>query len=46
MAQEIKINVLVVEPGKAPYPAQVADTFEAFEEIVADPDGRKGGDSA
>jgi len=32
MAQEI--NVLVVEPGKAPRPAQVTNTMEAFAETV------------
>ncbi len=35
MAQDI--NVLVVEPGKDPCPAQVPNTFEAFEEIVGGP---------
>ncbi len=35
MAQNI--NVLVVEPGKPPRPAQTANTFEAFAEIVGGP---------
>ena len=26
-----EIDILVVEPGKAPYPARVEDTLEAFE---------------
>ena len=33
MAKEI--NVLVVEPGKAPRPAKVKNTLETFSEIVA-----------
>ena len=32
-----KINVLVVEPGKAPRPAQVENALEAFEEAVGGP---------
>ena len=35
MAQ--KINVLVVEAGKAPRPAKVENTMEAFEKIVGGP---------
>ena len=35
MAQEI--NVLVVEAGKAPRPARVPSTMEAFAEIVGGP---------
>ena len=31
------INILVVEPGKAPRPAQVRDTLETFQEIVGGP---------
>ncbi len=32
-----KINVLIVEPGKAPRPARVEDTLEAFQMIVGGP---------
>ena len=32
-----KINILVVEPGVAPHPAQVEDTLEAFQQIVGGP---------
>lgn len=32
-----KINILVVEPGKTPYPASVEDTLEAFSKIVGGP---------
>ena len=32
-----KIDILVVEPGKSPYPAQVEDTLEAFQKIVGGP---------
>ena len=32
-----KIDILVVEPGKAPRPAQVEDTLEAFQKIVGGP---------
>ena len=32
-----KIDILVVEPGKAPCPAQVEDTLEAFQQIVGGP---------
>ena len=32
-----KIDILVVEPGKAPRPAQVSDTLETFAEIVGGP---------
>ena len=32
-----KINILVVEPGEAPYPAKVEDTLEAFQQIVGGP---------
>jgi len=35
MAQEI--NVLLVEPGKAPRQARVEDTLDAFEKIVGGP---------
>ena len=35
MAREI--NILVVEPGKAPRPAKVMDTLDAFSEIVGGP---------
>lgn len=35
MAKEI--NVLVVEPGKAPCSAKVEDTLEAFQQIVDGP---------
>ena len=35
MANEI--DILVVEPGKAPYPARVEDTLEAFQQIVGGP---------
>ena len=35
MAKEI--NVLVVEPGKAPRPAKVKNTLETFSEIVGGP---------
>ena len=35
MAREIEI--LLVEPGKAPRPAKVNDTLEAFQEIVGGP---------
>ncbi|MDE6455487.1 MAG: DUF3846 domain-containing protein [Dysosmobacter sp.] len=35
MANEI--NILVVEPGEAPYPAKVEDTLEAFQQIVGGP---------
>ena len=31
------INILVVEPGKAPRPAQTRDTWDAFREIVGGP---------
>ena len=32
-----KIDILVVEPGVAPHPAQVEDTLEAFQQIVGGP---------
>ena len=32
-----EIDILVVEPGKAPYPARVEDTLEAFQKIVGGP---------
>ena len=32
-----EINILVVEPGKAPYPASVEGTLEAFSKIVGGP---------
>ena len=32
-----KIDILVVEPGKAPYPVRVEDTLEAFQKIVGGP---------
>ena len=32
-----KIDILVVEPGEAPRPAQVEDTLEAFQQIVGGP---------
>ena len=32
-----KIDILVVEPEKSPYPAQVEDTLEAFQKIVGGP---------
>lgn len=32
-----EIDILVVEPGKAPRPAKVEDTLEAFEKIVGGP---------
>ena len=32
-----KINILVVEPRKSPYPASVEDTLEAFSKIVGGP---------
>ena len=32
-----EIDILVVEPGKSPYPAQVEDTLEAFQKIVGGP---------
>ena len=35
MAREI--DILVVEPGKAPYPAKAKDTLETFQEIVGGP---------
>ena len=35
MTQEI--DVLIVEPGKAPRPAKVLNTMEAFEEVVGGP---------
>ena len=35
MAREI--DILVVEPGKAPRPAKAKDTLEAFQEIVGGP---------
>ena len=35
MANEI--DILVVEPGKVPYPAKVEDTLEAFQQIVGGP---------
>ena len=35
MAKEI--DILVVEPGKVPYPAKVEDTLEAFQQIVGGP---------
>ena len=35
MAREI--DILVVEPGKAPRPARVTDTLETFSEIVGGP---------
>ena len=35
MANEI--NILVVEPGKAPYPTKVEDTLDAFQQIVGGP---------
>ena len=35
MAREI--DILVVEPGKAPYPAKVEDTMETFQQIVGGP---------
>ncbi len=35
MANEI--DILVVEPGKAPYPSRVEDTLDAFQRIVGGP---------
>ena len=35
MAKEI--DILVVEPGKSPRPDRVADTLEAFQQIVGGP---------
>ena len=32
-----EIDILVVEPGKAPYPAKAEDTLEAFQKIVGGP---------
>ena len=32
-----EIDILVVEPGKSPHPAQVEDTLEAFQKIVGGP---------
>ena len=32
-----KINILVVEPGKAPRPVQVKDALETFQKIVGGP---------
>ena len=32
-----KIDILVVEPDKSPYPARVEDTLEAFQKIVGGP---------
>jgi len=32
-----KIDILVVEPGKAPYPAEAEDNLEAFQKIVGGP---------
>ncbi len=32
-----EIDILVVEPGKAPRPAKVEDTLEAFQQIVGGP---------
>ena len=32
-----KINILVVEPGKAPRPARVKNTLQTFSEIVGGP---------
>ena len=32
-----EINVLVVEPGKAPRPAKVENTLETFAKIVGGP---------
>ena len=32
-----EIDVLIVEPGKAPRPAKVQNTLEAFGEIVGGP---------
>ena len=32
-----EIDILVVEPGRAPYPARVQDTLEAFQRIVGGP---------
>lgn len=32
-----KINILVVEPGKAPRPARVKNTLQTFSEIVGEP---------
>ena len=32
-----EIDVLVVEPGKAPYPAKVKNTMDAFKKIVGGP---------
>lgn len=32
-----EIDILVVEPGKAPYPARVEDTLDAFQQIVGGP---------
>lgn len=32
-----EIDILVVEPGKAPRPAKVEDTLEAFQRIVGGP---------
>lgn len=32
-----EIDILVVEPGKAPRPARVVDTLDTFAEIVGGP---------
>ena len=32
-----EIDILVVEPGKAPYPAKAENTLEAFQNIVGGP---------
>ena len=32
-----EIDILVVEPGKAPRPDRVADTLETFQKIVGGP---------
>ena len=32
-----EIDILVVEPGKAPYPTKAEDTLETFQKIVGGP---------